>query len=204
MKLVVISSPDAIPGELGLIEHLFVNGLKYFHLRKPKSSPEQVRQILEAIPEEHLSKISLHQHHNLASEFGIQRLHFPEQLRSITDTKKMERMRERGILITTSIHDPSHLIRLPGLFEYVFLGPVFQSISKAGYGPKFPLPDFNTQEKGKNQVIGLGGIHKANAAVLEKNKFDGFALLGTIWEAGGSKGIENFKAMASMDFTNEY
>ena len=77
MKLIVISNPISISSEAQIINNLFNEGLRYFHLRKPNESMENIERLLAQIHPSFYPNIALHQHHQLASKFGIKRLHFP-------------------------------------------------------------------------------------------------------------------------------
>ncbi len=77
------------------------------------------------------------------------------------------------------------------VFNYTFLGPVFDSISKSGYGSALPDDFFLTKTQKKIQVIALGGIDIANLDKVRKMNFDGAALLGTLW-ANPKKALEKF------------
>ena len=67
----------------------------------------------------------------------------------------------------------------------MFLSPVFDSISKAGYSSAF-APD-ELQAAGKEglidkRVIGLGGIDESNIRRIKELGFGGAAILGGLWK----------------------
>jgi thiamine-phosphate pyrophosphorylase len=69
-------------------------------------------------------------------------------------------------------------------YDYAFLSPIFNSISKKGYNSPFDLEvvkDFlqNRQEK----IIALGGVDDDKIETVKTTGFDGVALLGAIWES---------------------
>src|SRR5690554_380687 len=50
----------------------FLNGqIDYFHIRKPQFSEEEMIEYIKKFPIEIREKLSLHDYHNLAFEFGI-------------------------------------------------------------------------------------------------------------------------------------
>ena len=177
----VISSPDPIAEEPQHINQLFEAGLEYFHLRKPHYPKEQLRQLLLQIEQVHYHKIALHQHHDLAGEFGINRLHYTEKSRSLTHPERWLKQQSEGYRLSTSVHTAEVLRRLPSCFAYTFFGPVFSSISKPGYTAAVPVDSYLKEADKTVPVIALGGIDADNVLQIPKMKFDGAALLGSVW-----------------------
>ena len=182
MKLLAISNPEFIPEEADLINSLFREGLVCLHIRKPESNPADFRNLLSNINPDFLGRISIHQHHNLAGEFGIKRLHFTEKERKSVSTEILENLKSGDFLLSTSIHDLSELKILSGHFSYTFFGPVFNSISKVGYKGVLPDNFYIEPEMKKIPIIGLGGIFSVNLKKIKEMNFDGAAVLGTLWK----------------------
>jgi hypothetical protein len=63
----------------------------------------------------------------------------------------------------------------PKGWDYLVLGPVFDSISKPGYTAR----QFDSIPP---NAIGIGGIQPANAGKVKQMGFRGAALLGAIWQ----------------------
>jgi thiamine-phosphate pyrophosphorylase len=180
MELIVISNPIAVADECIIINQLFHTGLKYFHIRKPGSEIQTVRELLNGIDPGFYDRIALHQFHEIATEFGIKRLHYTETARKQSNLQRWQLQRDNGFTLSTSIHD---ITLLPGLklFKYVFYGPVFDSLSKPGYLSKLPA-DFNLTRPGINpKVIALGGIEVTNLKKIKTMGFEGAAVLGALW-----------------------
>jgi thiamine-phosphate pyrophosphorylase len=191
MQLIVISNPEAIPHEARLINQLFENGLTRFHLRKPGYDAEQIAGLLWQIHEQYYHCIALHQHHDVAQDFGIKRLHYTEQHRVNTDPEKLTMLNDQGYILSTSVHEIAALQTLTR-FDNAFLGPVFNSISKPGYQAKFP-DSFSLNKLGiQLNIIALGGIELSNLSKVKAMDFDGAAVLGTIWN-NPDLAISNFK-----------
>lgn len=181
MELIVISSPTAIADEGEHINTLFKAGLKCFHLRKPESDVLSVRQLLNEIDAQFHSRISLHQFHELAADYGIKRLHYPEAYRNNLKEQELQSKLSDDFILSTSIHDIS---KLPSMlnFDYLFYGPVFNSISKTGYESTLAT-DFKLKKvNAKPQVIAIGGIEVSKLQLIQKMGFDGAAVLGTLWK----------------------
>ncbi len=63
--------------------------------------------------------------------------------------------------------------------DYVFLSPVFPSISKPGYGGSLNLEELKVVVNRK--VIALGGITEERLPIVERIGFGGAAMLGAVW-----------------------
>ncbi|THU39718.1 thiamine phosphate synthase [Niastella caeni] len=191
-SLIVISHPVMFPGEAAIIQQLFVEGLEYFHLRKPEADEQAMQQLLDAIPAAFHHRIALHGFHHLAAAYGIRRLHFTEQYRSMTNETTWKQLKDKGYSLSTSVHDLQTIQSLSSFFSYTFFSPVFDSISKRQYqgmaGDDFYLHD----EQKSVPVIALGGINGENIRKVAAMNFDGAAVLGTIWNEPANA-IENYK-----------
>lgn len=197
--VIVISNPTKLQNEASRINDLFDRGMPLLHLRKPEYSEMEMAEILSEIDEKYLSKIALHQHHNLADEFGINRLHFTEEVR-LTEGKgrrrrtepvevKKEELVEKGYILSTSIHSLEDYYTLSPVFSYTFFGPVYDSISK----PDYKAIDYNLSSLPQNRatkLIALGGIDKNNFEQLLYQGFDGIGLLGSVWEFENENTLE--------------
>ena len=88
-------------------------------------------------------------------------------------------------LIGASAHDePEAMAAAEAGADYVTLSPVFESVSKPGYGPALGLAGL--QEKAERlsiPVVALGGITAANAAACRQAGAAGVAVLGTVMAA---------------------
>lgn len=194
MELILISSPVAIPDELIRLNDYFDQGLKLFHLRKPYSSLEKIKEFLDKINPEFYPRIALHSHHALGENYGINRLHYTEDLRSITSKMTIADQVAKGKVISTSIHSIEMFRKLTDLFTYSFLGPVFPSISKQGYGDPFEPKKWLKLKNNSTKAIAIGGIKSTNIQALKKLGFNGAAVLGTIWSQPHNGALEELSA----------
>ena len=128
MKIIVITSPEFIPGEVSLINTLLEGGVTRIHIRKPQAGEEEVRKLIEAIDKRWHPQLSLHDHHNLALVYGCG-IHLnarnplpPEGWQGIT---------------SASCHSIEEAEERKKTCDYVFLSPIFDSISKQGYAAAF-------------------------------------------------------------------
>ena len=179
-KLIVISSPNQKERETTLIRNLIDAGLWRFHLRKPGWSVDQLRLLLSELPEDYLSRIVVHRRKELLREFPLAGYHL-----SSTETYPIEQF--KGSL-SRSFHDLGLLENSREKLDYVFLGPIFDSVSKQGYGSAFApaeLRDFfrdrRQRPEPKPMTFALGGIIPDRVRVCLGLGFDGVAALGGIW-----------------------
>lgn len=69
-------------------------------------------------------------------------------------------------------------------YDFAFLSPIFDSISKRGYKSPFELKDLKAFLIGrKEKIIALGGIDEDKIETVREAGFSGIALLGAIWQS---------------------
>lgn len=180
MELIVITRPDYFPGEGELINALFGAGLRLLHLRKPENDVAKFRALMNEINPLYYQDISIHQHHELADEFSIMRLHFPEKLWSCTTGQRKIELFTIGFRLSRSVHQwevPADTAFL----DYVFFGPVFNSISKPGYLSTIPKDFYLSGVPGGLKIFAIGGITAHRLGDLKRMNFHGAVILGSIW-----------------------
>ena len=89
---------------------------------------------------------------------------------------------------SASLHSFDELNACTQNLDYVFLSPVFDSISKVDYKAAYSqddfrkgLADFHAQERSIAKVIALGGVDADNLVLTAQLGFDGAAVLGAVW-----------------------
>ncbi|WP_281226934.1 thiamine phosphate synthase [Flavobacterium aquiphilum] len=191
--MIVITNPIPIANEISTIHSLFENGLELLHVRKPNFSVEDMITFITEIKSDLRKQLVLHSHHQLASVFGINRIHFSESERKKKDKLTLETYKTKGFHLSASVHSIEDFNALENIFEYAFLSPVFPSISKENYSSKINLFEaIKNRTDFKTKLIALGGIESKNIKQTLENGFDDVALLGTIWNQNNP--IENFKS----------
>ncbi|WP_348822563.1 thiamine phosphate synthase [Flavobacterium aestuarii] len=191
--MIVITNPIPIANEISTIHSLFENGLELLHVRKPNFSEEDMITFITEIKSDLRKRLVLHNHHQLASVFGINRIHFSESERKKIDRSALETCRTKGFHLSASVHSIEDFNALENVFEYAFLSPVFPSISKTNYSSKTDL--FEAVKNRTNyatKLIALGGIESKNIKQTLENEFDDAVLLGAIWNQNNP--IGNFKS----------
>lgn len=206
-KLIVISSPDGFEHEIQHVLEMFRSGLQHFHVRKPKFSTNRLRQYIEKIDKKYYNRIILHSHHELCVPFRLQGIHLTKHHRKKNIFKSWLRLkyikfRRPEIAVTAAYHTLEALKQENPGYSYVFLSPVFDSISKLGY--KSTFNEDSLQEvlgRTSYQVIALGGVDEDKIEQAKKWGFSGVAVVGSIWKPG--EPVEKFKRIQALCAQNE-
>lgn len=190
MQIIVFSAPDFIDQELELVKQLLQQNI-IFHLRKPGISYEGLVTYLSKIPSEFYCKIVIHQHIEVLEKFQLKGFHCTREfLEEHGEYFQELRQKYLDYSFSKSCHTLEELDDI-GAYNYVFISPVFDSISKANYTANYPLDVLNNALKNKKiPVVALGGINHENIPQLQKSNFSGIAVLGYIWNS--NKPLENF------------
>ncbi|MDP2338400.1 MAG: thiamine phosphate synthase [Bacteroidota bacterium] len=180
--IILISNPEPVKDEHEIIRQLFNDGLEVFHLRKKEYPESDLTTFIENIPEKYREKIVLHSHYHLAAEYGLRGIHVPHNFSGTT----------RIGTLSISFHSPEEIQKSEIPFDYGFLSPVFDSISKEGYQSRFNTNEVKEFLKNrKEKIIALGGIDEDKIEAVRDMGFSGIALLGAIWQS--EHPIDKFK-----------
>jgi thiamine-phosphate pyrophosphorylase len=139
----------------------------------------------------------IHSHYNLIGKYNLKGIHLPEKVRTEEGIKEVIRAaKKKKLSVSTSVHSLTSLKEC-NQYDYVFLSPVFDSISKEGYKATISLTEFSDLRKElKSQVIALGGIDESTILKIKETGFDGAALHGVIWESA-NEAAANFSKIHS-------
>lgn len=190
MKLVVLTVPDILKNEADAINGMFASGLDILHLRKPNSTAEDISKLIENIDSCYHERITLHDHFELCDRFQIGGLHLNRRNPEVPHGFKGR--------VSASCHSFDEVTSRKGQCNYVFLSPIFNSISKEGYGSNFTLMELEQASANgiiDESVYALGGIGLEEVKILKKFPFGGAAVLGWIW--GDFKYSGNVNAVVS-------
>jgi thiamine-phosphate pyrophosphorylase len=183
--LMVISSPTDLPVEVNTVIQFFENGLEYFHLRKPHWEPWQMSEFLKAIPVQYHARIIIHSAFQLAEKYSVKGIHLSE------GNRKHAELFKKYKLVSGAFHSFDEIRGNSVAYDYIFLSPVFDSISKPGYKAGFNLNDIASRIKNLREekphspkIIALGGISSENIGLVKQAGFAGAAVIGTLWSEG--------------------
>lgn len=190
--MIVITNPIPITNEIDTIHSLFENGLELLHIRKPDFSETEMNAFLSKIKLDFRQQLVLHSHHQMASAFGIHRIHFTEKTRIETSEESLKNWKKNRFSLSTSIHQMIDFEKLSAVFDYAFFGPVFESISKPKYISNIDFKkELEQRKNNETSLVALGGITSDKIKTALEYGFDDVALLGTLWNSNNP--IENFK-----------
>ena len=187
MRFLVITEPQFTNNEAAIIAQLLHWGVDLVHLRKPESSAEELAKLIEAIPTAYHNRLVLHDHFDLAAQFTLHGLHLNRRNSVLPPNHKGT--------VSQSCHTLDEVKACKTKYDYVFLSPVFNSISKLGYTSAFTLKALSEAKKQSiidQNVLALGGITAANIDKVKHYGFGGVALLGDIWSRTADKNFEEY------------
>lgn len=197
MKLIVVTAPENNPEDAQHIQELFNAGLESLHLRKPDLEKNDFENTLRQLPSSLYKKIVIHSHYKLIEKYNLKGIHLTEWFIREAGLQEVKELitiaHQRRISVSGSFHSIEDLENLQLKLDYVFLGPVFDSISKEGYKSKINMGDAVVflQKRKSFEVFAIGGISDRNIESIKEAGFDGAALLGSIWNDGEPS--NNFK-----------
>lgn len=185
MRLIIISPPEDIPDEPQVIFRVLQQSSAIFHLRKPGHTRGQLVDYLEQIPAEHHRRIMVHGHPHLLDQFGLKGIHFTEKERTgnLRGIRRLGQERP-GCRFSSAFHRIRDIPVHDGLFDYIVISPVFDSISKPGYRAAFDHAEIKRfLSRTEHTVFALGGLDAQRAVTAASLGFQGIAVLGAIWNA---------------------
>ena len=125
MKLILITTPTYFVEEDKILTTLFDEGLDILHLRKPDTAPVYAERLLTLIPEKYHKRIVVHGHFYLKKEYNLKGIHL--------NRRNPEPPACYSGHISCSCHSLEEVKQYKPGCDYVFLSPIFDSISKQDY-----------------------------------------------------------------------
>lgn len=169
-KLIAITREVVEIDESCRICNLIDAGFDYVHIRKPALQKNEMQQFIESIPTRYYNRLKLHDHFDLADKYDLAGIHLNSRNRTAPIGFQKH--------VSKSCHAIEEL-RDIDRFEYVFLSPIFDSISKQGYKARFSKDELeNSSNLISEKVMALGGVADKHIPYLQKIGFGGCALLG--------------------------
>ena len=180
MKLIAITKPYFYEGEAAFIKRLFESGFDIVHLRKPycrdvarRVHIDCICNILKELSSEERSRIVVHDYPELYYEFSLKGIHINKNIVKYPEGYQGFK--------TCSCHSLEEVMLYKDDFDYVFLSPIFDSISKQGYKSAFTEDELRrASEEGiiDEKVVALGGITYDKISLLKDLGFGGAAMMG--------------------------
>ena len=194
MRTIVITWSTCFNGEAAEIERMLRSGDAWrVHVRKPDASEAEVRALIEAIPADLRKQLTLHDFHHLVAEYGVGGVHLNSRNPHAPSAWKG--------LVSCSLHADDVKTGIACDFDYAFLSPIYNSISKPGYQSAFTAEEL--RRVASDKLFALCGVTPDKYDEIEAMGFGGAAILGSAWrvaidmEAFGLQFITN--PMPDMD-----
>lgn len=185
----VALSPAEAAAELSSLPALFDAGLPLLHVRKPTWPQAAVETYLRAIPPAYHGRLVLHAHYELALRYAVRGVHLTEHARQQAATPRLLRQLA-GQGVSVSFHSLADVRAHRRRYDYVFLSPIFNSISKVDYPSAHSLSQVQPALRAlaaragyRPRVLALGGIEAATLPLVRQAGFAGAAVLGALWQA---------------------
>lgn len=174
MKTVVITDTPFSDNEAEMIRIILSEGIDRVHIRKPGSSESDFRRLIEAVPERFYPAVTLQDHVGLAVGYGIGGVHLNSRNPSVPAGFKGK--------VSRSCHSLEEVARCREE-DYLFLSPIYDSISKNGYRSAFTEKSLSESDGIIGPMVyALGGVRPENLPELERYGFGGAAFLGYVWK----------------------
>lgn len=175
---ILITLPRILKNEAETLAALCGAGVSIIHIRKPEASEPEIEELLKTLQAlgADMSRLTIHYNEPLARRYGLGGVHLRiEELLAGAG---------EGLRRSCSAHGWTEAERAATDADYVFLSPLFDSISKPGYRSAIdPAEAAERLRRRKGRIVALGGIRPANIARVRRIGFDGAAVLGAAWSA---------------------
>ena len=173
-RLVAITPPDFRPGEAAEIAEALRRGWWRVHIRKPGHPDEAIERLINDIPEELRPRLTLHDLFHLAEKTGIGGIHL--------NFRNPEPPAGWRGMLSASCHSVNEARYHRGKVDYMFLSPVYDSLSKPGYGSRFTEEELALSGALGPDVLALGGVTPSKRDRLRRLGFGGAAMLTAAWQ----------------------
>ncbi|MDR2911105.1 MAG: thiamine phosphate synthase [Bacteroidales bacterium] len=177
MRLIVITNETIFEEDGALLNKLFAEGMHTLHIRKPFATEAEVESLLYRIDQRFHKQIVIHDYFNLLNTFSLKGVHL--------NRRNSFRPNIANISVSRSCHSFQCIETSMNNHNYMFISPIFDSISKAGYNHAFTkeqLLDVKSKHLINEKVMALGGINIKTIPLAFQYGFGGVAVLGSLWE----------------------
>ena len=188
MKIIAITSPKVTDADEYIIKGLVKRGIDIVHFRKPDSGIEECRSLLLKLTSGERSKIVVHDYPSLYEEFSLLGIHVNKNVTSLPEGYSG--------LKTRSCHSFEEVEMYKDDYDYLFLSPIFNSISKQGYMSSFSDAELLLASKEgiiDRKVIALGGVTFDKIPYLKDLNFGGVAMIGAIYKTDVLERLDDFR-----------
>lgn len=180
MGPIIITLPYIFAGETRLVSALSRRTGGYIHLRKPDETRERteewIKELLAAGADP--DRLTLHHYPELAVKYSLGGVHFGYgNFVGVLD------MLPPVSRLSVSCHSWEEARQVAEDVDYLFISPVFDSISKPGYMGSAELSAaYEIGEAVASKTVALGGVTAGNLRAVRDAGFGGAAALGSVWK----------------------
>jgi len=175
MKLVIMTKSTFFVEEDKILTSLFEEGMDNLHLNKPGQAPMYSERLLTLLSEDDYSKITVHDHFYLKSEYKLKGIHIEDPFEKAPDGYRGN--------VTRTCTRLEDLKAAKKQANYVFLRPVFDSLrkeSKAGFTMD-ELKEAARQGLIDKKVYATGGMNIENIRIAKDLGFGGVVVCSDLW-----------------------
>ena len=173
MKLIVVTTPTFFVEEDKIITALFEEGLDVLHLRKPETPAMYSERLLTLIPDKYHRRI-------------------------VTHERNPKEPHDYYGHISCSCHSVEEVKNRKHFYDYVFMSPIYDSISKVNYYSTYTAEELREAQRAKiidSKVMALGGINEDNLLEIKDFGFGGAVVLGDLWNKFDACQDQNYLAV---------
>ncbi|MCF0166859.1 MAG: thiamine phosphate synthase [Bacteroidales bacterium] len=179
LGIIGITKEDFFEGEAAAIMKLLDARVSRMHIRKPDASLAEVEALIRGIRPEYYRRLTIHYQLELQPQMGLGGVHL-----NVRRPMLPAYIDRRNTLVSRSCHSLKEVEEYCDEVDYLFLSPIFDSISKQGYGSKFTMQDLKEAQRAgiiNEKVVAMGGVTSNRIATISSLGFGGAALLGALW-----------------------
>uniref|UniRef100_A0A7S2SP08 Thiamine phosphate synthase/TenI domain-containing protein n=1 Tax=Mucochytrium quahogii TaxID=96639 RepID=A0A7S2SP08_9STRA len=183
-RVFILTSPDAgVPDEAHKISRLAALDGVNVVVRKPGWDEQQVDDLMATIlanddgPALIRNSIIVHRYPGVCKRYRCKGVHLTSN-QSVQEAQGVE-------IVGRSTHSVEEIFEFDGKVAYMFLSPIYNSISKQGYCSNFTpeqLERLFAKHKFQSKIVALGGVKPDNMSSTLEMGFDAVAILGFVWE----------------------
>jgi len=164
---------------------------RHFTCVKKNASTRQIEEYLNVIPRKYWSKIVLHSHYSIAIKYDLKGIHLNRRFKKQKFMYWLKlfyyRFKKPSLQVSSSFNNLSSLYNDENHYDYVFLSPVFDSVTKSGYQSSFSQHNLAVAlMKTKHKIMALGGIHPNRFDSIKEMGFAGMVLSDALWNSPDS------------------
>ena len=188
-RLIVVTHPGHLNGEIEICKELFDCGLERLHVRKYQWGEEEITAWLKHFTKDEVSRMAIHHQQGVFEKMNLGGLH----LKYRTEFSFSKRTDQT---FSCSVHTWDETKAALNFCDYVFISPVFDSISKLAYKQNTELLRVPA-DLTDNKIFALGGIDNTNIHKVYEMGYYGAVVLGYIW-SDTEKAVENFNTLVKL------